>query len=645
MNNNNGSITIEYPKPLIAGDYTTVRFIYTLGPEGMNEGGRLRIALPNPGWGKPLVPQHYFWDCYQKGKDRRYTNYDRVNTTAAVKSTTRGAVPFLSAWAGFRKPFGLKKEWKRNYDRWWIEVLLEDDGLDPGDTIILTYGDPERKPLSAYVQRFPDEKLWFLAYVDSRGNNTFSEVEGTPWQVDVEAGEASQIKAVLPSIILKDESPRIRISYLDKVKVRPRQPVDVTDLIVKLPEGGEKYLPVNDTVTSISTELPKQLIAELPVETESSLRITVKDPERGLAARSNPTLMRDRGPRLFWGDIHTQSMFHDLSEKDQVGISCGTPEEVYHYAKNTTLLDFLAITDSATLCLDVWPRIRRAALDANKDGEFVVFQGSELGDNIDAHRNTIFAAGEPEPRRNPNPDPDKPVVMPAHKAQDLFHGRDDVLLTYHHTKVWNNWSRWDPTVESLLEIYSCWGSGEKPGTDLWEVLAEHTGGAQEAWAKGYRLGVCAGSDTHTGTPGRDIWNAERDEMLIYSCGITGVWAEELSREAIFRSLKNRYCYGTTGKRIILEFFLNNCPMGSEVKIPESSSDCRVSLSAYGTDVIEQIEIVKNNLPVATFFPEKEDFTTEWVDTVPTKSGDYYYLRIRQRDNHRAWSSPIWVDLR
>jgi len=130
------------------------------------------------------------------------------------------------------------------------------------------------------------------------------------------------------------------------------------------------------------------------------------------------------------------------------------------------------------------------------------------------------------------------------------------MLVYHHTKMWNNWSRWEPSLESVLEIHSSWGSGEKGGLDGWN-LAEMTGGAQEAWAKGYRLGVIAGSDTHVGTPGRNIVNCERDEMLVFSNGIAGVWADQLTREGIFGALKERRCFGTTGARIIVEFFLED----------------------------------------------------------------------------------------
>lgn len=639
-NVNYGKIHVEYPEPLIAGTLVTVTFTYTVGSSAMKEGGRLRIALPNPGWGEPLVPQHYFWDCYQKGKERRYTNYDRVNTTARVESKKRQAVPFLSKWPGFRKPFGLKKTWMRDYDRWWIELVLEDDGLDPGDRIILIYGDPDRKPLTAYVQRFPDEKIWFLAFVDPQGDNTFYEADASPWMTSVKPGPASQLQVVIPSVILADRQPEALVAYLDDVRVQPNSPVHVTDLKLSYRSGFVEDISVGKE-TYFYRFKPEALQKE--VKERGYGRITVTDSQHGFTAQSNPALVRENSPRLFWGDLHVQSKYHGWSEEDQVGISCGSPEEIYDFAYNVNGLDFCAITDTDTLCKDVWSQLRDTALRSNRDGEFVVFQGTEIGDNVDGHRNTIFGSSNPEPGREPSPSNERPASIPAHTAQDLFRGRDDVLLIYHHTKVWNNWSRWEPTLEFLAEIYSCWGLGERAGTDLWDILAEHTGGVQEAWAKGYRLGVVAGSDTHTGTPGRRMWKAERNDMFLYPCGLTGVWAEELSRTEIFKSLKKRYCYGTTGARIVLEFFLERFPMGSEVEWESAQTPRRFCISAWGTDTIESLQIVKNNMDACTFHPKADDFSDSWTDTNEALDGDYYYVRLIQRDGHRAWSSPIWVD--
>jgi len=130
-------------------------------------------------------------------------------------------------------------------------------------------------------------------------------------------------------------------------------------------------------------------------------RITAVDCERQWSAVSNPTLVRGLGKALL-GDLHAQSQYHCWCEEDRIGISCGTPEEVYHYAHEVAGLDFCAITDTGSICSSIWTTVSDAALAAHRDGQFVVFQGSEVGDNVDGHRNVLFATERRELGVSPN---------------------------------------------------------------------------------------------------------------------------------------------------------------------------------------------------------------------------------------------------
>ncbi|MAE66029.1 MAG: hypothetical protein CMJ18_17290, partial [Phycisphaeraceae bacterium] len=212
MNGDHGTIDIRYEEPLIAGRLVTVEFICTVGSSGLAENGRLRIGLPGVCWGRPEVPQYYFWGEYAKGKERRYTQYDRVNTT--VRLETKGqAAALLETEARFRKPWSYPPSWLRDYDRFWITVTIEDAPLAPGDRVILTYGDPEQKPLTARVQRFPEKKLCFLAYVDAAAAGKFEEISGSPWFTSIQSGPASRLQVVVPSIVCPGSSPSARVSY------------------------------------------------------------------------------------------------------------------------------------------------------------------------------------------------------------------------------------------------------------------------------------------------------------------------------------------------------------------------------------------------------------------------------------------------
>ena len=640
-----GRIEIHQPQVLIAGQGVTVVFDFTVGEGGMREGGKLRIGLPNVGWAKPEVPQYYFWSEFARGKERRYTQYDRVNTTAKVETEGK-AVPLLETEPRFYKPWRGKPRWLTEYDRFWITVTLEDDGLAAGDHVVVTYGDPEQLPLTARVQGMPEDRLNYMVLADPKGDGRFFEADGSPWMTEVVAGPASRVDCITPSVIRPGEPLEARVAYTDQVKAWPRPVPTIGSLRVETEElaGAPQEVAVNRETDAVRVTAP-------PPPTGHSqgapLHVTVADVERGWSARSNPTLVRAKGRRVFWGDLHGQSQFHGWSEVDQKGMSCHLPRECYRYARDIAGLDFCAITDTRSIAQDIWQDTVEQADEMYEPGRFVAFYGSEVGDDVNGHRNLVFGGNDPPQRIHPsmlNAKGDNFVDLETPHMHQRFAGRDDLILVPHHVKMWADWDCYDPVLEPVLEIYSIWGGGERPGTDLWEILREMTGGAQEAWARGYRIGVIAGSDTHAGLPGRSMPDCDRDDFMPYKAGYAAVWAEELTRESVFRALKRRHCYGTTGARIILETFIDGHPMGSEVAWPEVGAPRELEIRVWGTDDIQSVTVVKNNQDVHTFSPRQPVAELTWVDRDPARSGDYTYVRVIQRDGNRAWSSPIWVDV-
>ena len=638
------AMEIKYPKPFIAGQLVTVRFEYTVGSIGFSQGGRLRIGLPGVGWAKPEVPQYYFWSEFAQGKDRKYTQYDRVNTTVTLK-TQRRATALLDVEARFFKPWSFPPRWLTEYDRYWITVTLEDDGLDAGDKMIVVYGDPEQLPLTARVQGFPEDKLNFMAFADHRGDGNYAQVDGSPWMTEVQAGPASRIQVVAPSIVLPGDRPQVLVAFTDAVHAAPtpKPPVSSLQLTIDGSDRRTKRFKVNKRINSIRLATPR-----LTSRSGSDpVRITVQDAKRAGGATSNPLLIRSSGPKLFWGDLHAQSEFHAWSEHDKKGISCNTPEDCYRYARDTAGLDFCAVTDTRSISQNIWKETVKQADRMYLPGKFVTFWGSEVGDDVNGHRNLVFRGDRKEGLIDasiPTAKGDGLVELQTPRMQERYRQRADAILIPHHTKMWLNWDCYDPAVEPVMEIYSIWGSGEKAGTDLWEVLREMTGGAQEAWARGYRLGVIAGSDTHAGMPGRSIARCDRDDFMPYKAGFAGVWAEELSRESIFDALRARRCYATTGARIILETFVGRHPMGSEINWPKKRKPRTLKIGIWGTDDLESVTIVKNNQDVRVFSLRKDHATFHWDDKSLAMPGDYYYVRVVQRDGNRAWSSPIWIDI-
>jgi hypothetical protein len=160
---------------------------------------------------------------------------------------------------------------------------------------------------------------------------------------------------------------------------------------------------------------------------------------------------------------------------------------------------------------------------------------------------------------------------------------------------------------------------------------------RDALSLGYKLGIIASGDTHDGHPGKRSMGA-------VVTGILGVYAPELTREAIWEAFKRRQVYGTSGPKIIIFFRVANSPMGSEVNWPAEKGTIPIALRTVTCDAIAALEIVRNNEVVLRHEPEESGVFAQFLveDTEPVKGTSWYYARVVQKDGNMAWSSPVWV---
>ncbi|MGH8777238.1 MAG: DUF3604 domain-containing protein, partial [Jiangellaceae bacterium] len=135
------------------------------------------------------------------------------------------------------------------------------------------------------------------------------------------------------------------------------------------------------------------------------------------------------------------------------------------------------------------------------------------------------------------------------------------------------------------------------------------------------FGVIAGSDNLHGQPGRG------------ELGLTGFWAPELAREAIYGALTGRRTYATTDARILLDFTLNGAPMGATA---ESDGSNALNIRAHGTGAIESVELMVGDPASGRFgvakrwTPDAADFVIEWEGATPSRirrSTTYAYARL------------------
>ncbi|MCD6351732.1 MAG: DUF3604 domain-containing protein, partial [Armatimonadetes bacterium] len=157
---------------------------------------------------------------------------------------------------------------------------------------------------------------------------------------------------------------------------------------------------------------------------------------------------------------------------------------------------------------------------------------------------------------------------------------------------------------------------------------------------GHRLGVIASSDEHSGQGGRRHG------------GLAAVFAEELTREALFAALRARRCYATTGERILLDFNVNGLAMGQEGQAAPGDT-LRLRLKVWGTQTLLRVEILRfrfgqdeDILPILSDSPRPESLDAEYELEDEYTGPCFYYARVTQEPLEwpgMAWSSPVWID--
>jgi hypothetical protein len=387
--------------------------------------------------------------------------------------------------------------------------------------------------------------------------------------------------------------------------------------------------------------------------------VSLRDRASGLSVTSNQVscTSAEGAPeqRLYWGDFHWHTAFTD--GRRRVG-------QVYQYARDAMGLDFAGCTDHDPNP-EMWQKLCDAVDEFHDPGRFVTLYGYEwtAHDTGQGHKNVYFREKGPPAFECSRRNPDSPYGYAEALWAALESLETDALTIPHHSaSAWFPvpWSKHHERFQPLVEIYSIWGSSEcwgGPRTIRYgRVQPAHLAGhsVRDALGRGLRLGFVAGSDSHNGRcafggGGRDHHDADygsREEPL-YPGGITGVWAPELTRDAIWDALRARRCYATTGSRIRLHFTLNDVPMGSSCTLTASDAPRHVKVEVWGTAPIARIDLIKNGVEFKASGGEQGDdgmwhTRFEYVDEELVVDTDYYYARVIQADAELAWSSPVWV---
>lgn len=326
---------------------------------------------------------------------------------------------------------------------------------------------------------------------------------------------------------------------------------------------------------------------------------------------------------IYFGDLHMHSNISRCSL--HYGFHCSEIEDKYRICSDLAGLDFAMCTDHDTMNALDWARTCETADFVDNNDSFTAFNGYEW-------TSSMYKDGKPNYGHQNILYPDRGELYKCRgtgtdSITDLWNkleGTGALTIPHHTADLVHpfDWNYYNEKYQTAAEIFNVRGSYEYDNCEMYPVnygRATVSGlSLDSALKKGFKLAFTSGGE-HEG------------------CGVTMVFARELSRPAIYDALKSRRVYGSSGARVIALFYADNVFMGGAIK---SDKDIILQLDVKADDDIKQIRLMKNSAIEAEW---TELGTEAYLKYTISAERAYYYFTVMLRDNEMCWISPIWVE--
>ena len=570
--------------------------VYEAGPLGIAQGGML-FFQPSPFWG---------WDAPQ-------TRYPQAPGYTRIT----------------QKPEDLELG-SDDRSKSYLALTMKNRALAPGEQIEIVYG---AGPSGAQVDAYAEDDSPLYISVDGDGDGVRSVIASPP-HIDVVGTPSAQLHLVAPSTARPGEKIQLHVSALDsKGNLSPLEEGGI--VFVDPPEGLSGLPESLDLGGSHEANRAIEIVADEPGLYR--LRVQGTGNLSHLSAESGPLLVREDAPRIRWGDLHGHSQLSD---------GTATPDQYFEYARNVAGLDISVLTDHDHWGMvpmdshpEMWEEIGETVDAHHAPHEFVTVLGYEWTSWLHGHRHVLYFDNEGEVYSSVDPDYQTPAQL-----WDALRGQDAITLAHHSAggPVATNW-RYppDPVLEPLTEIVSVHGSSEaadSPAPIYDPVPGNYVRDALDA---GYVLGFIGSGDSHDGHPGLPQLAAGRGLG-----GLAAVFSDDLTREGVLDAFRARRTYATNGSRIMLDVEIDDAPMGTMLEVPEEGAPAeqRLRVEVHGTAPIERIDFIRSGKTASLDGEGRLDWEIE--RSIPRlQPGEYQYVRVVQKDQGAAWSSPIFVKRR
>jgi len=617
-----GQAVLLGPDAAVVGEYSEFQVRFTVGRAGMASGGGLRIATAHD----------FGWDMW--GGASLQTSEPRAPNFLTYRTSTGARL----TWTSYPQR---EKSLFREFHPWQTlnEFRLDGPPLEEGDWIQITFGNRASGSPGVRIQPMDETAFEQKVFVDSFGDGAYLPLPESP-SIQVLAGGAKDLVVVAKTDWTVDASGWANVWFDDGLGNPAADVRGELRMTIEPAVGG-----FSARHTLVESDRGRVRFEGLRVSRPGVYRLRARVGD--MEGVSNPIVVHGSKPGevILWGDLHTHTKYSD---------GRGTPREMFEFARDVAAIDFAGISDHAFTTTDwMWEKIQTTASEMNEPGRFVAFLGYEWSGRSDVGGDhNVYTIDD---------------RMPLIRSYNGYNYRN--LRMYHgpnkmagHVEdlfrmLGENYRERD---ENLLVIPHY---GGRPGNPEWhnpklqrqvEIFSDHR--RSENWAsqfldKGYRVGVMASTDNHSGNAGYGVRRAERnvgpDEKLFSrfspierGTSLVAVYAPELTRVSVFQGLYHRRTYATTGERIVLRLAVNGEPMGGETR---AEGAVRIETSAVGTAGIAALRIVKNGRIIHTVDPDGDSVQLEYVDAAGARGGAFYYVDVVQDDGEKAISSPVWVN--
>ncbi len=575
------------PEPATVGVAGQWKFVFEVGPLGIEEGGRIFFQVP-PFWG---------WSTPQ------VTAPDRLGYTSVTSNRPEVKLEPLTIDQGLLS----------------IEVL--DAPLLEGERIAIHYG---AGTAGAMPDLYSERRSCFFFGVDGDGDGVRSLLGDRPC-LDVSPGPPERLVMTLPTTCSVGETVEMVVAVLDARS--NRGPVWQGTLLLDPVAGLE--LPSEVVITADDRATKRVAIKVL----EEGVFRVVGSTADGFRAVSNPVAARPGQMTIRWADLHGHSNLTD---------GTGTPNDYFRYAREAAALDIVALTDHdhwgmepLAIHPELWEEIRRETELFHEDGRFVTLLGYEWTSWIHGHRHVLYFAGDGDIYSSVSADYETPAAL-----WEALRGQSALTFAHHSAggPIATNWSFVpDRDLEPITEITSVHGSSEATDSPGLIYSAVKGNFVRDVLDRGYRLGFIGSGDSHDGHPGLAHLNSG-------SGGLAAILTEKLDRASVFEALRERRTYATNGPRILLDVELDGAPMGTTMSL-ESRGEATPLLRVFaaGVEPIERIDVVSGEAGVESYGCNR-DLECQIERRVRRDIlGGYLYVRVVQVDGGAGWSSPFFFD--